>query len=424
MVAKALLEILALALLAGPATGTLEEYLSACGGSWQKTYTKLHRAVSTSRAKRPKYLIAIPQYRQTTAASMNMYVNAFLWALLSKRALFIYNSSELFHCDRSSVSYAFNSRFIDFNLNNISNLNVSYLAHLKTSEPTFSDVHIHKYTNLSAANIMAYMYRDQLQALGTQDLSAFPAEATKLNRSASFDVLFTSLEKSILQQVFTSEANKKALHSLGFHSAKNAYSCIYHFLFTPVAPISIPSHLSLLLGDSNHTNMPSNVVKVGVQLRFECSAAPQYMYCMDGLQQSYSEQGKSVLFVVFTESYHIQKIMLAKYKDVLFLPTANPTAPFDFIPKELLHNRSITRDECNRILALDENNLRAAVRDLHILSVMDAYILSNRGSLGLVGALSSLRHGRDFPMFGISIDHKERRLCNGSGDSLEAFADA
>ena len=234
------------------------------------------------------------------------------------------------------------------------------------------------------------------------------------------DTVLSSLDESILLKLFASPHHKNELHAMGFRP-ETAFGCIFHFLFRfkrslcSSGPCAAAEDRLLQAGRDG-------VVRIGVQLSLECSAAPQYDFCLQNLLSEYSNEGRSVVILFVSESLHIQKVFKEKYGDRLILPTGEPVPPKDFIPQDIYDKPLKSPLECDRIKSLDEHRTLQAARNIHLLSLTDVQIISTNGALGLVAALTQLK--RDRTMFGISIDHKERKNCSLLvSDDLHFFAD-
>ena len=383
------------------------EYRDECGAQWQRTYRQrvslLRRDGSSQRR-----LIIVPRYKRDAAESLMAYISGFMWALLTHRDFFILNPELLFDCDASALTNVYSSPSINWNANPAAvGLSKELLLNLSALP-----IHIKSENGSNVVNLVSHE-------------SAKLTRMSELNFNAVFDPSHSedsallSLDESLLLQLFTTPHHKDALHTMGFRP-ETAFGCIFHFLFRfkrtlCSGPCASAEDKLLQAGRDG-------VARIGVQLSLECSAAPQYDFCLQNLLSEYSKRDRKVIILFVTESLHIQRVFKEKYGDQLILPTGEPAHPKDFIPQDIYDKPLKSPLECDRIRSLDEHRTLQTARNIHLLSLTDVQIVSLNGALGLVAALTQLKRNRT--VFGVGIDHKERRNCSlHASDDLRFFAD-
>ena len=386
------------------------DYKRECGVRWQRSY--LSRTADRSSdhdLAAQRLLIALPKYQRDPAESIMVYISSFLWALLTDRQLLVIPPEMLYDCDASSLFEVFSSP--------------NFIWHASPASLGLQKISLHNLTSLPLRMIDIYgrrianlLSKEGSQAVEMQSNLNFDTIGDHPRRS---DTLLTSLNESLIIKLFNSPRHREAMTFKGLRP-ETTFACVFHFLFRfkrslCSGPCSEAENRLLEAGREGK-------VRLGVQLSFECSAAPQYEFCLQSLLSEYSNEGRPVVILFITESLHIQRIFKEKYGDQLILPTGDPSPPKDFIPQELYNKEKKSAEECTRIKALDTHRTLQTARNIHLLSLTDVQIVSTNGALGIVSALSQLRSNRT--MFGVSLDHNERKSCSlNASDDLQFFAE-
>jgi hypothetical protein len=341
------------------------------------------------------------------------WVSTLLFAVLTDRAFLILEPNEVDKCESSSLSDGFIPQFLNWSMPILADgRNISALLISDNSQDfRFQS----SFYNLSVSNLLSPKNVEALRRLRLQSLSEFPPM-----REA--DVYLTRMDRGVTIELFGKDSlHRDALTAMGL-TAANAFPCLFQLLFrmSPDACGASCREAERRLAQAGR----EGVERIGVQISIECSAAPQYMFCLDSLLYSLESRGQGALILLLADSLHIQKLFVERYGTALILPSGNPVPPKDFIPLELLEKQFKSFEECSRIRDLDSHNTRSTASHAYLFSLTDVQIVSTNGALGIFGAFSRPRKQRI--MYGISAIHTERKLCNASstGDPLSMFSDS